>query len=82
MEFYLFKLELLRYTVAVDYTWETGAEKILIVLPVPLNVYAKAGNEDRPLDVGDRIGVRFSDGSLTAKVDQVYTENIDKENIA
>ena len=32
--------------------------------------------------VGDRIGVRFSDGSLTAKVDQVYTEHIDKENIA
>ena len=34
------------------------------------------------VNVGDRIGVRFSDGSLTAKVDQVYTENIDKENIA
>ena len=34
------------------------------------------------VSVGDRIGVRFSDGSLTAKVDQVYTENIDKENIA
>ena len=34
--------------------------------------------------VGDRIGVRFSDGSLTAKVDQVYSENIDqnKTNIA
>ena len=32
--------------------------------------------------VGDRIGVRFADGSLTAKVDQVYTEHIDKENIA
>ena len=32
--------------------------------------------------VGDRIGVRFSDGSLTAKVDQVFTEHIDKENIA
>ena len=32
--------------------------------------------------VGDRIGVRFSDGSLTAKVDEVYTEHIDKENIA
>jgi len=34
------------------------------------------------VDVGDRIGVRFSDGSLTAKVDEVYTERIDKENIA
>ena len=34
------------------------------------------------VNVGDRIGVRFSDGSLTAKVDQVYTEHIDKENIA
>lgn len=32
--------------------------------------------------VGDRIGVRFADGSLTAKVDEVYTEKIDKENIA
>ena len=66
--FYLFKLELLRYTVAVDYTWETGAEKILIVLPVPLNVYAKAGNEDRPLDVGDRIGrYRFFTGTAFLK---------------
>lgn len=36
------------------------------------------------VQVGDRIGVRFSDGSLTAKVDEVYTENIDnnKVNIA
>ena len=32
--------------------------------------------------VGDRIGVRFADGSLTAKVDEVYTEHIDKDNIA
>jgi exodeoxyribonuclease VII large subunit len=32
--------------------------------------------------VGDRIGVRFADGSLTAKVDEVYTEHIDKNNIA
>ena len=32
--------------------------------------------------IGDRIGVRFSDGSLTAKVDEVYSEREDKENIA
>ena len=34
--------------------------------------------------VGDRIGVRFQDGSLTAKVDEVYSEHIDnnKVNIA
>ena len=32
--------------------------------------------------VGDRIGVRFADGSLTAKVDEVYSEHIDKERIA
>lgn len=34
--------------------------------------------------VGDRIGVRFQDGSLTAKVDQVFSESIDNEktNIA
>lgn len=34
--------------------------------------------------VGDRIGVRFTDGSLTAKVDEVYSEKIDiqKVNIA
>ena len=32
--------------------------------------------------VGDRIGVRFTDGSLTAKVDEVYTEHMDKEHIA
>jgi len=33
---------------------------------------------------GDRIGVRFQDGSLTAKVDEVYSETIDnnKVNIA
>ena len=32
--------------------------------------------------VGDRIGVRFADGSLTAKVDAVYADTHDKENIA
>ena len=34
--------------------------------------------------VGDRIGVRFSDGSLTARVDNVYSDNIENEktNIA
>ena len=32
--------------------------------------------------VGDRIGVRFTDGSLTAKVDEVYSGKADKENIA
>ena len=34
--------------------------------------------------VGDRIGVRFQDGSLTAKVDQVFSESVDNEktNIA
>ena len=31
---------------------------------------------------GDRIGVRFSDGSVTAKVDEVYTEDIQKVYIA
>ena len=34
------------------------------------------------VQVGDRIGVRFTDGSLTAKVDEVYSERVDKENIA
>ena len=34
------------------------------------------------VQVGDRIGVRFMDGSLTAKVDEVYSEHIDKERIA
>ena len=36
------------------------------------------------VSVGDRIGVRFQDGSLTAKVDQVFSESDDKEknNIA
>ena len=29
--------------------------------------------------VGDRIGVRFQDGSLTAKVDNVYSDTIDNE---
>ena len=33
------------------------------------------------VSVGDRIGVRFGDGSLTAKVDEIYTENIDNKNI-
>ncbi len=34
--------------------------------------------------VGDRIGVRFQDGSLTAKVDEIYAEQVDnnKVNIA
>ena len=34
------------------------------------------------VNVGDRIGVRFADGALTAKVDEVYTEHVDQENIA
>lgn len=34
------------------------------------------------VSVGDRIGVRFSDGSLLAKVDEVYTDKLDKVNIA
>lgn len=32
--------------------------------------------------VGDRIGVRFQDGSLTARVDEVYSGKIDNKNIA
>ena len=32
--------------------------------------------------MGDRIGVRFSDGSITAKVENVYTEDQNKVNIA
>ena len=31
--------------------------------------------------VGDRIGVRFADGSLTAKVDEVYSEKIDNQKV-
>ena len=36
------------------------------------------------VEVGDRIGVRFNDGSLTAKVDEVYSDKTDnvKTNIA
>ncbi len=30
--------------------------------------------------VGDRIGVRFSDGSLTAKVDEIYSDKINQFN--
>ena len=29
--------------------------------------------------IGDRIGVRFSDGSLTAKVDEVYSDHLDNQ---
>ena len=31
--------------------------------------------------VGDRIGVRFSDGSLTARVDEVYSDRIDNNQV-
>ena len=31
--------------------------------------------------VGDRIGVRFSDGALTAKVDEIYSETIDNKKV-
>lgn len=34
------------------------------------------------VSVGDRIGVRFQDGSLTAKVDEVYSEKQDKAQTA
>ena len=30
---------------------------------------------------GDRIGVRFSDGSLTAKVDEVYSDRIENDKV-
>lgn len=30
---------------------------------------------------GDRIGVRFTDGSLTARVEEVYTERIDNDKV-
>jgi len=33
------------------------------------------------VEVGDRIGVRFSDGSLTAKVDQVFSEHLDNDKV-
>ena len=33
------------------------------------------------VDVGDRIGVRFSDGSLTARVDEIYSEKTDQEKV-
>jgi len=36
----------------------------------------------RKVASGDRIGVRFQDGSLSAKVDQVWEEDIKKTNIA
>jgi len=31
------------------------------------------------VSVGDRIGVRFSDGSLQARVDEIYSERIDND---
>jgi exodeoxyribonuclease VII large subunit len=31
--------------------------------------------------IGDRIGVRFSDGSLIAKVDEIYSEKIDNNQV-
>jgi exodeoxyribonuclease VII large subunit len=33
------------------------------------------------VSVGDRIGVRFSDGSLTAKVDEIYSDRIDNDKV-
>ena len=33
------------------------------------------------VQVGDRIGVRFTDGSLTAKVDEIYSEHIDNNQV-
>ena len=34
------------------------------------------------VSIGDRIGVRFNDGSLMAKVDEIYSERFDKSNTA
>lgn len=33
------------------------------------------------VSVGDRIGVRFKDGSITARVDQVYSETVDNDKV-
>ena len=33
------------------------------------------------VSVGDRIGVRFQDGSLTARVDEIYSERLDNDKV-
>jgi len=81
-----------RYSLAVS---DLALRKARITATDPRNILSLGyvlvtGKDNKVLKTvnrvakGDRIGVRFSDGSLTAKVDEVYTEKVDiqKVNIA
>lgn len=55
--FYLFRVPLLHLNSRIDFAFESDGEKILIVLPIPKNIYT-ASNTSRPLpaDTGEKIG--------------------------
>lgn len=55
--FYLFRIPLLHLNSRIDFAFESEGEKILIVLPIPKNIYT-ASNTSRPLpaDTGEKIG--------------------------
>lgn len=55
----LFKVDLLTVNTRIDYRMESDtAKKIVIVLPVPQNIYVSVqGNPPRPADTGEKAGV-------------------------
>ena len=76
--------------VSAEYS-KVALKEALIKASDPRNILAMgyvlvSGKDNKVLKtvdkvaVGDRIGVRFSDGSLTAKVDEVYSDKINQFN--
>ena len=55
--FRFLRLEIFSILSRVDYTFDSENEKILIVLPIPKNIYvATADSKPRPADTGDVVG--------------------------
>ena len=50
------KLEILRFTVKTSFGFESDTQKILIVNPVPISLFAGTEKRARPIDNGDQIG--------------------------
>lgn len=55
--FRFLRFELFSILSRVDYAFDSGNEKILIVLPIPKDIYvATADSQPRPADTGDKVG--------------------------
>lgn len=51
------KLEIFRFTTKTDFSFESDAQRVLIVNPVPFALFAGTESCARPIDNGDTVGV-------------------------